>query len=166
MNTGKKFEEEFKASCDRQHIWHMRIKDTYIQAKILDPDAYIPKQVCDFIMHKDGKLWLMELKSTVYKSMSIEREAKDKGMIHYSQWQPMLKLAGENERAGFLLQFYRGQEEQTTYYLDIKHFENFINRSEKKSINMVDVVDYGGVVIPQYLLKKNYVYDIDKIIKL
>lgn len=42
MNTGKIFEHEFKESCTRQNLWVWRIQDTYVTAKNIDPNAYVP----------------------------------------------------------------------------------------------------------------------------
>ena len=58
----------------------MRINDTYTQAKKNDENAFVPQQVCDYIAHYNGTLYLLELKATERKFITIERSGSN-GMI-------------------------------------------------------------------------------------
>ena len=159
MNYGKVFEHEFKDSAQKQGIWCMRIADTYAPAKAISEDSFIPQQPCDFIAHYDGTLWLLELKSTEKKYMTIERDG-NRGMIKKHQYEQMFQKIGEHERAILVLQF----ERENTYGLLIQDFMRFLQENEKKSINKLDVVQYGGFIIEQKLLRKNYCYNVKKLL--
>ena len=159
MNYGKIFEKEFKESAQKQGIWIMRINDTYVPAKAISEDSFIPQQPCDFIMHLDGTLWLLELKSTEKKYMTIERYG-NRGMIKKHQYEQMFQKIGEHERALLILQF----ERENTYALKIEDFYRFLQDSTKNSINKLDIVQYGGIIIEQKLLRKNYCYNVKKLL--
>ena len=163
MNSyGKTFEHEFKDSAQKQGIWIMRINDTYVPAKAISEDSFIPQQPCDYVVHYDGTLWLLELKSTEKKYMTIERDG-NRGMIKKHQYEQMFQKIGEHEKAMLVLQFEREQD-PCTYGLIIEDFMKFLQESDKKSINKLDVVQYGGVIIDQKLLRKNYCYNVKKLL--
>ena len=159
MNYGKIFEKEFKESAQKQGIWIMRINDTYVPAKAISEDSFIPQQPCDYVVHYDGTLWLLELKSTEKKYMTIERDG-NRGMIKKHQYEQMFQKIGEHERAMLVLQF----EREYTYGLMIQDFMRFLQENDKKSINKLDVVQYGGFIIEQKLLRKNYCYNVKKLL--
>ena len=49
-------------------------------------------------------------------------------------------------KAGFLFCFYNDKTDQeATYYMSIQNFNKFLKSTEKKSINIIDVVTYGCV---------------------
>ena len=158
-NYGRVFEREFKESAEKQGIWCMKIADTYVPAKEASPSAFIPQQPCDFVAHYDGTLWLLELKSTEKKYMTIERDG-NRGMIKKHQYEQMFQKIGEHEKAMLVLQF----ERENTYGLMIEDFMRFLQENDKKSINKLDVVQYGGIIIEQKLLRKNYCYNVKKLL--
>lgn len=162
MNYGKVFEHEFKDSAEKQEIWIMRINDTYVPAKAISEDSFIPQQPCDFIMHLDGTLWLLELKSTEKKYMTIERDGSN-GMIKQHQYQQMYKHTCdcENEKGMLVLQF----EREFTYGLLISDFYRFLQENEKKSINKLDVIQYGGFNVEQKLARTHYYYNVKKLLE-
>ena len=88
VNQGKVFEQDFKESCKKQNIFVMRINDTYYTAKQYDPKAFVPQQVCDYILHYNGTLFMSELKSTDKKYMTIERDKA--GIINMNRWLSMM----------------------------------------------------------------------------
>lgn len=51
-----------------------------------------------------------------------------------------------------------------TYFMDIKDFYRFLENCDKKSINRLDVVQYGGILIPSKKAIKRCYYDISKIL--
>lgn len=168
INNGKDFEHEFKDSCEKQSLWLFRINDTYMKAKEYDSKAFVPQQPCDFIMHTESGLWLLELKTSVRSYISIERDGKN-GQIKKHQYEQMHKYScmnGQGRRfAGFVLQFDRGNEEQmTTWFLSVDGFYKFLDESEKHSLNRLDVLRYGGIQIPHKKAIKRYYYNVLKMI--
>lgn len=162
-SEGKSFEHSFKHSVERQGIWIFRINDTFVKAKEYDSKAFVPQQACDFILHKDEFLYMLELKTTEKKYITIQKDTA--GMIKKHQYEQLYKRQGEKEIGGFVLQFQRDTEEQTTYFLDIKDFMRFLNESGKKSINRLDVVQYGGILIEQAKYRNQWCYNINKLFK-
>ena len=161
QNYGRVFEREFKESAEKQGIWCMKIADTYVPAKEASPSAFIPQQPCDFVVHFDGTLWLLELKSSQNKYITIQRDKKNNtGMIKQHQYEQMYKHTGENEKAMLVLQF----EREYTYGLLIQDFYRFLQETDKKSINKSGVVQYGGIIIESKLLRKNYYYNVKKLL--
>ena len=159
MNYGKIFEKEFKESAQKQGIWCMRIADTYVPAKAISEDSFIPQQPCDYVVHYDGTLWLLELKSTEKKYMTIERDG-NRGMIKKHQYEQMFQKIGEHEKAMLVLQF----EREYTYGLMIEDFMRFLQENDKKSINKLDVVQYNGIIIEQKKLRTHYCYNVKKLL--
>lgn len=98
----------------------------------------------------------MELKSTKSKSIPFSTTDNKKsikkcqivGLTRASKYKGVI--------AGFVLNF---RELEKTYFLNIVDFNRFTSSTEKKSINEKDVIEYGGVLIPQRLKKVKYVYD-------
>lgn len=160
QNYGRAFEKEFKESAEKQNIWIMKIADTYVPAKEANQSAFIPHQPCDFIAHYDGTLWLLELKSSQNRYITIERDGSN-GMIKQHQYQQMMKHTGENEKAMLVLQF----EREFTYGLMIEDFYRFLQENDKKSINKLDVVQYGGFNIEQKLARTHYYYNVKKLLE-
>ena len=84
MNSGKIFESEWKESCARQNLWVWRIADTYVTAKRVDPNAYIPAQPADFLVKYDNLICFFELKHTEKNYITVEHDDV-KGMIRKTQ---------------------------------------------------------------------------------
>lgn len=168
MNSGKVFERDFKESCKRQNIFTMRINDTYYTAKQYDPKAFVPSQVCDYILHYNGTLFMTELKSSEKKYMTIERDKA--GMIKKHQYEQMSRNENTNEHGLFVLQFLRDTDDEITYAMKITDFMQFLNESDKSSINMLDVVQHGGIVIEQAVSRTRKHYNVqdvlDKLVKI
>lgn len=62
----------------------MRINDTYVTAKKNNENEnvniFVPQQPCDYIAHYNSTLYLLELKATERKFITIERSGSN-GMI-------------------------------------------------------------------------------------
>ena len=71
-----------------------------------------------------------------------------------------MKHTGEHEKAYLILQF----EREFTYALNIEDFYRFLQDTEKKSINKLDVVQYGGCIIQQQQIRTHYCYNIKKLL--
>ena len=158
INSGKIFEHDFKESCKRQEIFALRINDTYYTAKQYDPKAFVPQQVCDYILHYNGTLFMSELKTTDKKYMTIERDKA--GMIKKHQYEQMARNENINEHGLFILQFLRGTEDEMTYRIKIADFMNFLDNTNKCSINNLDVVQNGGLSMEWVLGRTRRHYNI------
>ena len=163
-NYGKTFEHDIKNSFQKQGIWCMRINDTYVTAKKNNENEnvniFIPQQPCDYIVHYNGTLYLLELKATERKYMTIERSGSN-GMIKQHQYEQMMKHTGENEKAYLILQF----EREYTYALNIEDFYRFLQENDKKSINKLDLVQYNGIIIQQQQIRTHYCYNLKKLLE-
>ena len=146
----------------------MRINDTYYTAKQYDPKAFVPSQVCDYILHYNGTLFMTELKSSEKKYMTIERDKA--GMIKKHQYEQMSRNENTNEHGLFVLQFLRDTDDEITYAMKITDFMQFLSESDKSSINMLDVVQHGGIVIEQAVSRTRKHYNVqdvlDKLVKI
>lgn len=146
----------------------MRINDTYYTAKQYDPKAFVPSQVCDYILHYNGTLFMTELKSSEKKYMTIERDKA--GMIKKHQYEQMSRNENTNEHGLFVLQFLRDTDDEITYAMKITDFMQFLSESDKSSINMLDVVQHGGIVVEQAVSRTRKHYNVqdvlDKLVKI
>ena len=146
----------------------MRINDTYYTAKQYDPKAFVPSQVCDYILHYNGTLFMTELKSSEKKYMTIERDKA--GMIKKHQYEQMSRNENTNEHGLFVLQFLRDTDDEITYAMKSTDFMQFLSESDKSSINMLDVVQHGGIVIEQAASRTRKHYNVqdvlDKLVKI
>ena len=52
--------------------------------------------------------------------------------------------------------------EEETYIMHISDFSEFLVKSDKHSINKLDIIQYGGIKVEQKLLRTNYLYNIKK----
>ena len=94
MNLGKKFERQWKISADNQEVFCLRLNDSdlsFNQNKELR-SRFTMQNPCDFIMFNQGNLFALELKSTHLKSIGIQREIKDNGMIKLHQINSLLNF--------------------------------------------------------------------------
>lgn len=165
QNTGKIFENDFKNSMDKEQVYYMRIKDSpssfgadssYVRFTLNNPyDAF-----CFYKNH----LFPFELKTTKNKSVSIQREKSEKGkMIKLHQ---IVGLTEANQykgcHGGFLFHFsdVENKENDKTYWLSISDFNKFLDTSDKKSINMKDIIDLGAIEVSKKLKKVHYKYEV------
>ena len=142
-------------------VW--KIPDTYIPLKDINKQAFAPKMPCDFIMHHDGTLYFVECKSTIYNYITVEHDDK-KGQIASHQINSLTKFSQSDGVKCFLfLQFKRDTEDQMTYAIEINDFNRCLEMTGKKSINPMDVVQYGGEIIEQEKNRVHYNYKIKNV---
>lgn len=173
MNVGKIFEKDFAESATKQGIFCHRLKDTDIAFNNNGITSYTPKNPCDYFLfanidNKKGNLYAIECKTTKYMSMSIEveKEQINKKMIKYHQIESLIKMSFyEGIHAGFVLNF-RDEERglDDTYYMSIRDFVNFLDQTQKKSINKMDC-ELRGIKLSANKKRIHYEYDILKMIK-
>lgn len=162
MNKGKQLEQDFKESCKDRDIWVYRIKDSYSVLKTLDPTAYVPQAPADYLVHNNGKLWFIECKETNKKFITIAHDGV-KGMIREHQLLDLTNVKGKDVQGGFIFQFLKDSVGQQTYYMDAEKVVKCLQNTGKTSISVLDVVQYGGVLLEQTKLRTHYRFGVEKI---
>lgn len=90
-------------------------------------------------------------------------------MIKLHQINSLVNLAQyEETQAGFVFNF-RDEKEghpytEDTYYMSIQNFSNFFNSTDKKSINKLDIVQNGGIIVEAKQRRKLYNYNAEKML--
>ena len=158
MNSGKIFEHDFKESCTRQNLWVWRIQDTYVTAKAVDPNAYVPCMPADFLVKDKDIICFFELKHTDNKYMSVEHD-NVKGMIKKTQIDQMLRLQRTDVLCIFVLQF--GED---TYAMSVQDLVNCLEQTGKHSINPLDIVQHGRINVQSAKKRTRLVYNVNGIL--
>lgn len=164
MNTGKVFEQSFKKSVDESKIYFIRLKDSPASfGQDSSKVRFTADNPYDNFCFYERTLFPLELKSTKSTSFSFQKNKKEKGKnIKLSQIEGLTKASQYNGvYAGFVFNFDNGE----TVWLNIKDFNHFYNTTTKKSINYQDILHYDCVIIEKHLLKVNYRYEIEKLLK-
>ena len=83
-------------------------------------------------------------------------------MIQYEQIRQLNEASQyEGIKAGFVLSFENTKAEtESTFFIEVSRFIDFLTETKKKSINMLDIARYGGVRLKQNKIKVNYHYEI------
>jgi recombination protein U len=153
-NAGKKFEEDFKLSCDKvSHLFVYRFRDGSSSWGGNEKVRFQATNICDFMVFYNTKLLLLELKSVLKKSLPL-------GNIKTSQIEGLTKAFNKNAShmfIGFLVNF-RDYEE--TYFMSIEQFNNYISNEERKSIPL-EYFRSNCVLVKQDLKKVRYSYHIE-----
>lgn len=117
----------------------------------------------DFFMYRYPYLYSIENKSKQTSSLSFSLDIKVKGKdIKAKQLIELFECYKQGLVSGLLLNF---RDVNETYFLHIRDFMDFAAKSLKSSINMQDVKDFKGFLVPQELKKVKYKYDINAMIK-
>lgn len=159
MNSGKKFEANWSASVP-PYIFYHRIKDN---ASSFGQDSsftkFTPANPYDCFIFYKGFLFPMELKTSKDKRFSFQREKGEKGRdIKLHQ---IKSLTEANAFDGIISGFVFDCIEHGTYWLNIKDFNRFFEESPKVSINVADIIKYGGILIEKKMKKVNYKYEVE-----
>ena len=169
-NMGKKFEQNFSASCKDDSLFVYRIKDTDLSFNGNSVSSFTTQNICDFFIfggveNGKGNLFAIECKSTCYNSISIETNPEEKNtskMIKPHQLQKLNEVSlNDGIYAGFVLNFRDDTDnsKEVTYYMSIEAMNQFLEETHKKSINKVDC-SLRGIKIEQTLKRKYYKYNI------
>ena len=168
-NMGKRFERNFKESALQEGLFILRLNDTDTSFNRRDGMRFTPTNPADFIAFLNGELYLLELKSTEYKSLSIQRDPEDKNskMIKAHQIADLVKYSlFDGVNCGFVLNFRsKDSMEEETFYLSIENFSRFMSENPKESINRSDVVLYDGVKLDQKLKRTQYHYQVKELLE-
>ena len=169
MNQGKKFEHNFKQACENDGVFCLRLTDSDLS---FNPNKELRskfsiKQPCDFLVYYNGYLFTLELKNTKGKNFSFQRDPKlPDGMIHYHQINSLVNMGlYKGIISRFVLNFRQEPDEkhdldERTFFLSIDDFSRFMVESDKRSINMNDVIEYGGIEIESIRKRTQYTYAI------
>lgn len=159
-NPGKKFEEDFSNSVNREEIFLHRLKDgstsTGADGKMI---RLKNKNLCDFILFKDGQLVLVELKSFLGKSMSFSNIKSTVDEQQTFLYNLRLEARKNNVKAYMILNF---RELNETYAIDIHNFDEFYKFTEKKSIDIAEARQLGKQLW-QKKSRTRYRYGIDEL---
>lgn len=171
-NTGKNFESVIKSSVP-SYAKVTRIPDPPQSFTQRSDTSFSRKNPYDYeifdSLHRIE--YCLELKSTSQKYLSYhacEQDEKDKksANIQWHQIDGLTKAAEfDNVVAGFLCNFRLNNGEQLLYFLDIKNFNKFRKDTNKRSINIMDVVLNGGIKINGKKLKVNYRWDLNEFLE-
>ena len=166
-SQGKVFERQFRLSCERQGILCIRLNDSSTSFIMEKNARFTPDNPCDFITYYNGNyLFPIECKNTSYNSFSIQREKGEKNkMIKLHQINSMVNFSLFNGvYPCFIFNFTPKEDgvEEETYIMHISNFSEFLVKSDKHSINKLDIIQYGGIKVEQKLLRTNYLYNIKK----
>ena len=166
-NPGKQFEKDLKKSCQDQKVFCLRLNDTYMSYAQHNKGEFAPHNIADFIMYDGKYIYVAELKSTKYKSMSFSTDPMDKSvMIKAHQLAGLMGITEfEGVRPGLILNFRDdvNPSSNLTYWLPIGEMAKFMSTTEKKSINKLDIVQNNGILLTGELKRVHYKYDIKKL---
>lgn len=158
MNSGKIFEEEIKNSLP-SGIWYHRIKDPAASfSGGASTTRFSLKNEFDMLIYKYPDLVALELKSNASTSISFSVEKGKSAEIKWSQIEALTYAEKFNIKAGLLLNY---RKSNTTYYVPINKFNEFIQKTTKHSINEKDCVEIGATIVEQKLKKVRYKYNLN-----
>lgn len=111
-------------------------------------------------------MYALELKSVGTSSISFERVKGEKGVIHYHQIKGLREFVGyKNIIAGFLFNFRKKDNTETTYFQHINDFDKMIASIDKKSFNEKDLIKFNPIIVNSRKLKVNYRYHVSELLK-
>ena len=159
INAGKKFENDFKNSVDTDKIFLHRFKDGTTGTVNGQMIRFKNKNLCDFVLFKDGQLVLVELKSFLGKSISFSNIKSTVDEQQTFLYNLRLEAKKNNVKAYMILNF---RDLSETYAIDIHNFDEFYKMTSKKSIS-IDEVRQLGKQLFQQKKRTNYRYEINSL---
>lgn len=168
-NVGKRFEENWKASIPSD-IFYYRLKDQAQSFGGCSNLRFSSKNPCDCFLFSSPYMYALELKSvgTSYISFESEEDAKQKKhkVIHYHQIKGLREFVGyKNMIAGFLFNFRKKDNTETTYFQHINDFDRMIAYIDKKSFNEKDLAKFNPIIVNSRKLKVNYRYHVSELLE-
>lgn len=153
MNTGKRFENNFKKSVP-ENIFYYRLKDGSSSWGGNDLVRFQTTNMCDSIMFDGNTFYCLELKSVKGKSLPFKN-------IKLHQINDLIKCTRyKNVIAGFIIDF---SELDECYFIEISDFKMFYDNTIRKSVPIAFARD-RGIKIDVTVLKVNKKYNVDKFI--
>lgn len=156
QSEGKIFENAIKSSVPKT-CWIYRLRDNASSFSGGTNTRFASSNICDYIAFDDisRTLFLWELKSTKGTSISLN-------MIRQSQIDGLLEASKHNLVAGFIMNYRNNNND--TFFILIDDFVDMISSINKKSFNVNDIRQYGGIEIESYKKRTRYTYNIEKLI--
>ncbi len=171
-NAGKNFESIIKSNAP----------DYLKVTRIPDPPQSFTKRKDTRFSHKNPYdfeafdsihriQYCLELKSVSQKYLSYhtseeEEKSGKSANIRWHQIEGLTKASKyDNVIAGFMLNFRLDNGEQLLYFLNIKDFNKFKDGTNKKSLNIMDVVLCGGIKINGEKKRVNYSWDLGEFLE-
>ena len=164
MNAGKVFEAQWKKSVP-EDMMYFRIPDP--PQSFEKTAKFSLKPPFDCFMFYKSVLFCLELKTTKAKSFSVEMNEEDTGMIHYHQIEKLREYSKyENVVSGLVLNF-RVEDKgvEVTYFISIDNFDKMMNKSKKKSINAIDLINNGAIKIESKKKRTLFTYGVKEFIE-
>lgn len=151
---GKMFEEDFMKSVGGQGLYFYRLKDgaSSWAGGESGKSRFQIKNDFDMFVFACGCLLGLELKSVK------ERSLPD-GNIKENQLRGLRRVNSYDDAVGLFIINFRGERE--TYALNIDDYDRIKEETGKKSININDVRDGGGILIDSTKKRTRYSYHID-----
>ena len=161
QNQGKQFEKDFQDSVP-SHVFCKRFKDNAASFSGGAGTRFTSTNECDFMLYDRGRLYFLELKSTLSSLTYWRKDFKSKNVnIKKNQIEGLLEARGYGIVSGFLFNF-RNTEENETFFVDIREFVAYTSLPFlKKSINRGDVLEMNPIRIESRKLRVNHGYDIE-----
>jgi len=177
QNEGKRFEQNIKASCEKQGIlWERFIDGNKWDDGNAESIRFTPDSPCDGFLFDKGNLIYLELKTAQTGNISfnqpptIQTKGKPKPSIKAHQVKSLIdRKKFDGVHAGLLVEFSdRETKTQTipggTFYIEIDDFYSWAEKCEKKSMNVADARKIG-IEVDSRVLKVNRRYDIKKLLE-
>ena len=154
MNTGKRFETDFKNSIP-DGVYYKKLADPAIGFDIASStQRFAPKPPYDAIACKNGRMFALELKSSTTKAMSFEGKSPN---IKKEQIDNLILVEKAGAVAGLVLHFSKLSE---TYFVKASTFKRTCENLNKKSINVSEIRKIG-ISIPTHKRKVTHWYELD-----
>ena len=154
MNSGKRFEQNFKKSIPKD-IFFYRFRDGSSSWGGNDKVRFQQTNICDCMMFDGEYLFLLELKSTKGKSLPYSniKEHQIDDLLWASEF--------ANVICGLVIEFADINE---CYFIEINGFKKYKNESNRKSLP-VDFCRNKGIKIGVEKLKINSKFDIKQFLE-
>ena len=154
MNSGKRFEQNFKKSVPN-NVFFYRFRDGTANWQHNDLVRFQQKNICDCMIFDGEMLFLLELKNHKGKSLPLSC-IRDNQIKELS-----LNQIYKNVKCGIVINF---EELNECYFMFICDITDFIRKSDRKSIP-IDYCREKGIKIANKRLRTNYKYDIENLLK-
>ena len=169
-NSGKVFEDDFRKSVPDYCFLH-RLKDTAQSYNKSKKTRFTWDNPCDFFVYNSNThiLYALELKSTKYKSMSIQTdEDSSSKMIKLHQIESLTNMSKyDGIVAGFIFNFRDEKNNmERTYFQNIIDFNNMHEKINKQSLNEMDLLLNGAIKINGAKKRVHYTWDLNEILSI
>ena len=172
QNEGKKFESILKSNSPL-YFKIVRIPDPPQSFTQRSDTRFSKKNPYDYeafdSLHRIS--YSLELKTTSQKYITYhtcEEDEKEKKSANI-QWHQIVGLTKASEYdnciSGFMFNFRLDNGEQLLYFMNIKDFNKFRISTNKKSLNIMDVVLNGGIKINGEKKRVNYRWNLDEFLE-